>query len=65
MTLFWCYTEFRQYCVKVATKTVTKNVVIVVSVHKNNVIDKSEVERNSVMFATTCIPPWLVSFILY
>jgi len=64
MTFFWCYTEFRQYCVKVATKKVTENVVIV-SLHKNNVIDKSEVERNSVVFATTYIPPGLVSFILY
>jgi hypothetical protein len=50
--------------VKVATKKVTENVVIV-SLHKNNVIDKSEVERNSVVFATTYIPPGLVSFILY
>jgi hypothetical protein len=52
--------------VKFATKTVTENIVIVVSIHKNNVIDKSDVvERYSVMFATTCISPRLGSSILY
>lgn len=35
----------------------SENIVIAVSMHKNNVIDKSEIQRNLVMFATTCIPP--------
>ena len=43
----------------------SENIVIVVIMHKNNVIDKSEVERNLVMFATTSIPPRLGSLILY